>query len=157
MKRLLVVCLIAALWFCSMTTRRWATSAQQIAVGQPIQLEGLRDRVTIRRDERGIPYIEAKNDEDLYFAQGYATANDRLWQMDLFRRSARGELAEVLGASALEQDKQHRILGFTQVAEAEAAQASSRARALLDAYAAGVNAYIASLGPKTLPPECQIL
>ena len=59
---------------------------------QSIQLKGLHDRVTITRDERGIPYIEAKNDEDLYFAQGYVTASDRLWQMDLFRRTARGEL-----------------------------------------------------------------
>ena len=62
-----------------------------------VQLQGLRAPVTIRRDERGIPYIEAQNDEDLYFAQGYATAADRLWQMDLFRRTVRGELSEVLG------------------------------------------------------------
>ncbi len=126
-----------------------------------IQLPGLRERVTIRRDERGIPYIEARNDEDLAFAQGYVTANDRLWQMDLFRRTERGELAEVLTAGpnnvALEQDKQHRTLGFAQVAEAEVAQASPQARALLDAYARGVNAYIASLDPKALPPEFQIL
>ena len=77
-----------------------------------VQLKGLKDRVVIRRDERGIPYIEAKNDEDLYFAQGYATATDRLWQMDLFRRNARGELSEVLpnvpGSPALDQDKLRR-------------------------------------------------
>jgi penicillin amidase len=115
----------------------------------------------VRRDERGIPYIEAKNDEDLYFAQGYVTASDRLWQMDLFRRTERGELAEVLTAGpnniALEQDKQHRTLGFAQVAEAEFAQASLQSRALLEAYARGVNAYIASLDAKSLPPEFQIL
>ena len=70
------------------------TAPQQTAV----QIKGIKDRITIRRDERGIPYIEAQNDEDLYFGQGYATAQDRLWQMDLFRRTARGELAEVLGA-----------------------------------------------------------
>jgi len=126
-----------------------------------IQLLGLRDRVTVRRDERGIAYIEAKNDEDLYFAQGYVTASDRLWQMDLFRRTERGELAEVLTAGpnniALEQDKQHRTLGFAQVAEAEVAQASLQSRALLAAYARGVNAYIASLDAKSLPPEFQIL
>jgi penicillin amidase len=125
------------------------------------QLTGLRDQVIIRRDERGIPYVEAKNDEDLYFGQGYAIATDRLWQMDLFRRTARGELAEILGAgpnnAALEQDKQHRTLGFAKVAEAEFAQASPQTRKLLEAYAAGVNAYIDSLGPKSLPPEFQIL
>src|SRR6195256_5397549 len=86
-----------------------------------LTLAGLRDSVTIRRDERGIPYIEAKNDEDLYFAQGFVTASDRLWQMDLFRRNARGELAEIFGAgpnnSVLEEDKRHRTFGFAQVAE----------------------------------------
>jgi penicillin amidase len=124
-------------------------------------MAGLRDRVTVRRDERGIPYIEAKNNEDLYFAQGYVTASDRLWQMDLLRRTERGELAEVLGAgpnnAALEQDKQHRTLGFAQVVDAEIAQAAPWSRALLEAYARGVNAYMASLDAKTLPPEFQIL
>ncbi|HKP81119.1 MAG TPA: penicillin acylase family protein, partial [Pyrinomonadaceae bacterium] len=99
---------------------------------QSIQIKGIKGRVTIRRDERGIPYVEAQNDEDLYFGHGYAAAQDRLWQMDLFRRTARGELAEVLGAGpnnvAVEQDKLHRTYGFAQVAEAEFANASPRAR-----------------------------
>lgn len=137
-------------------------SAQQATTStSTTQLPGLRERVTIRRDERGIPYIEARNDEDLAFAQGYVTASDRLWQMDLFRRTERGELAEVLTAGpnniALEQDKQHRTLGFAQVADAEVAQASPQARALLEAYARGVNAYIGSLDAKSLPPEFRIL
>ena len=138
-----------------------SSSSQGTAPAASIVLEGLRDRVTIKRDERGIPYVEAKNDEDLAFAQGYVTASDRLWQMDLFRRTERGELAEVLTAGpnniALEQDKQHRTLGFAAVAEAEVAQASSQSRALLEAYARGVNAYISTLDAKNLPPEFQIL
>ena len=71
-----------------------------IAQGQQnaVQIKGIKDKITIYRDERGIPYIEAKNDEDLYFAQGYVTAGDRLWQMDLMRRTERGELAEILGS-----------------------------------------------------------
>jgi len=133
------------------------TAPQQNA----IEIKGLTARVTIRRDERGIPYVEAQNDEDLFFGQGYATAADRLWQMDLFRRSARGELAEVLGAGpnniALDQDKLHRTYGFAQAAEAELANASPRARAMLEAYARGVNAYASSLDPKAMPPEFQIL
>ncbi|HKG46478.1 MAG TPA: penicillin acylase family protein [Pyrinomonadaceae bacterium] len=133
------------------------TSIQQSAV----QIQGIKDRITIHRDERGIPYVEAQNDEDLYFGQGYATAQDRLWQMDLFRRTARGELAEVLGAGpnnvALDQDKLHRTYGFAQAAEAEFAAASPRTRAMLEAYARGVNAYAASLDPKSMPPEFQIL
>jgi penicillin amidase len=123
-------------------------------------MQGIKDRITIRRDDRGIPYIEAQNDEDLYFGQGYATAQDRLWQMDLFRRTARGELAEVfgtLGPSILDQDKLHRTYGFAQVAEAEAAAASPRTRTMLEAYARGVNAYAASLDPKSMPPEFQLL
>lgn len=122
-----------------------------------LRLPGLRERVTVRRDERGIPYISAENDEDLYFAQGYATASDRLWQMDLFRRTARGELAEILGSAALEEDKRHRTFGFAQAADAEVAQATAKSRALLEAYAKGVNAYIESLNPKSMPPEFQLL
>jgi penicillin amidase len=128
---------------------------------QSLQIKGIKDRVTIRRDERGIPYVEAQNEEDLYFGHGYAVAADRLWQMDLFRRTARGELAEVLGAGpnnvALDQDKLHRTYGFAQVAETEFANTSPRARAILEAYARGVNAYAASLDPKAMPPEFQIL
>ncbi|MEK6278828.1 MAG: penicillin acylase family protein [Acidobacteriota bacterium] len=142
---------------------RSIASAQEAAAGKSstLQILGLRARVTIRRDERGIPYIEANSDEDLAFAQGYVTASDRLWQMDLFRRTERGELAEVLTAGpnniALEQDKQHRTLGFARVAEAEVAQASPQSRAQLEAYARGVNAYIASLDATSLPPEFRIL
>ena len=132
-------------------------STSDQASTKTLAVAGLRDRVTVRRDERGIPYIEAKNDEDLYFAQGYVTASDRLWQMDLLRRNERGELAEVLGNTVLEQDKQHRTLGFAQEVEIEIARASPGARTVLEAYANGVNAYIASLDLKTLPPEFQIL
>jgi penicillin amidase len=136
-------------------------SATALGQQQSIQIKGIKDKITIYRDERGIPYIEAKNDEDLYFAQGYATATDRLWQMDLFRRTVRGELAEVLTAGpgnfALDQDKLHRTYGFTQAVEADLAAASPRTRTVLEAYARGVNAYAASLDPKSMPPEFQIL
>jgi penicillin amidase len=137
--------------------------SEKTVAGQtaPTLIPGLIDQVIIRRDERSIPYIQAKNDHDLYLAQGYVVASDRLWQMDLLRRSERGELAEILSAGpnnvVLDQDKQHRTLGFAQVAEAEFAGASPQSRALLQAYADGVNAYIASLDAKTLPPEFQIL
>ena len=138
-----------------------APSAAQDESPQSVQVKGLKERVTITRDERGIPYIDAKNDEDLYFAQGYATAADRLWEMDLFRRTARGELAEILGAGpnnvVLDQDKLHRTYGFAQAADAEVAQASPKSLAVLEAYARGVNAYAASLDAKSMPPEFQIL
>ncbi len=66
------------------------TGAQAPASAAEMKAAGLRARVTVRRDERSIPYIEAASHHDLYFAQGYVTAGDRLWQMDLLRRSARG-------------------------------------------------------------------
>ena len=122
-----------------------------------VRLPGLKKAVKVRRDERGIAYIEAEDELDLYFAQGYVTATDRLFQMDLFRRTARGELSEIFGKAALEEDKRRRTYGFGQVAEAAAAQADPGARAVMEAYAAGVNAYIDSLDDKSLPPEFQLL
>src|SRR5918996_6519864 len=157
MRRLAVVILAFACLFSSVTLDQHAQSTVQKDSSPWIQIKGIKDRVVIRRNERGIPYVEAKNDEDLYFGQGYATAADRLWQMDIFRRTARGELAEVLTTLALDQDKLHRTYGFTQVAEQEFAQAPPRTRAILEAYAQGVNAYASSLDPKSMPPEFQIL
>lgn len=122
-----------------------------------VRLPGLKKSVKVRRDERGIAYVEAEDELDLYFAQGYVTAGDRLWQMDLFRRTARGELSEIFGKAALEEDKRRRNYGFAQVAEATAAQADPRSRAVMEAYAAGVNAYIDALDDKSLPAEFQLL
>jgi penicillin amidase len=131
------------------------TAAQQPA--NPVTIPGLHARVTIRRDERGIPYIEATNDDDLYFAQGYITASDRLWQMDVQRRAARGELAEIFGQAALDQDKRHRTFGFANVVDETAAHLPPDLSAVLNAYAKGVNAYIDSRTNQNLPPEFLIL
>lgn len=142
-----------------------ATVRAQVATAAPTQshalsLSGLRAPVKITRDERGIPHIEAANDEDLYFAQGYATAQDRLWQMDLLRRTTRGELSEIFGRAVLEQDKLHRTFGFAQLSESLVVKASPRTLAVLEAYARGVNAYADSLDGSAghqLPREFQIL
>jgi penicillin amidase len=112
--------------------------------------------VVIRRDARGVPFIDAANERDLFFAQGYATASDRLWQMDFLRRTARGELAEVLGANVVEIDKLHRIYGFRVLAEKLFASASKQTRAALESYARGVNAFIEQCGAE-LPIEFQVL
>lgn len=125
--------------------------------GKRITLSGLGSDVTVRRDHRGTPYIEAKNDADLYFAQGYVTASDRLWQMDLMRRLARGETAEIFGAAGLEQDKRWRRFGFAGIADASLKELSPRLRKALDDYARGVNAFIAALDDKTTPIEFRIL
>jgi penicillin G amidase len=123
-------------------------------------LAGLRADVRIVRDERGVPHIEAANDEDLYFAQGYATAADRLWQMDLLRRTARGELAEIFGRAALEEDKRHRTYGFARLSETLEASAPAETRRVLEAYARGVNAYVESRDGgegRNLPQEFLLL
>jgi penicillin amidase len=125
--------------------------------GDTITVPGLHARVTIRRDDRGIPYIEAANDEDLYFAQGYATATDRLWQMDFMRRAARGELSEIFGKDALAQDKLHRTFGFAHVLDQAAANLPPSFGLALNAYVKGVNAFIDSRNDQNLPPEFRIL
>ncbi len=127
------------------------TAATKLAVN------GIKSEVTVRRDERSIPYIEAKTDDDLYFVQGYVTASDRLWQMELLRRVARGETAEIFGNVALEEDKRYRRFGFTTIAEKSLSELSPQLRAALDNYARGVNAYIATLDDNTLPIEFKIL
>ncbi len=141
----------------SVQRARAQTQAAPTGASQTISLKGLQKPVNIRRDERGIPHIEATNDADLYFAQGFATAQDRLWQMDLLRRRARGELAEIFGRTVLAEDKLHRTYGFAALADALGAQSPPEARTVLEAYAAGVNAYIESLDAQTLPPEFQLL
>lgn len=124
---------------------------------QNLQIAGLKESVTVRRDARAIPYIEAKNDADLYFAQGFITAQDRLWQMDLYRRVARGETAELFGKQTLEEDKRWRKLGFAKIAEDSLQYLNPELKNALDNYARGVNAYISTLNKDTLPVEFKIL
>lgn len=122
-----------------------------------LTVAGLKENVTVRRDERGIPYIEAAGDADLYFAQGFVTAQDRLWQMDVLRRVPRGELSEIFGKQVLEEDKRWRRYGFAKVVEDSLPLLSPDLRAALENYSRGVNAYIATLDEKTLPVEFKIL
>ncbi|HKQ08254.1 MAG TPA: penicillin acylase family protein [Blastocatellia bacterium] len=139
-------------WACA---RSVAMRAQ--AKSGTLEVAGLRADVTVRRDERGVPHVEAANQDDLYFAQGYVVASDRLWQMDLLRRTAAGELAEILGQNALEEDKRRRAFGFAALAEQLVGRLSPPVRASLEAYANGVNAYIAALDKDSLPLEFRTL
>ncbi len=115
-------------------------------------IAGLKDAVTIDRDQWGRPWIRAKSPEDAVTAQGYVMAQDRLWQMDLLRRVSAGDLSEIFGAVALRFDEESRTLGMRQAAERAAADASPEIRSLLEAYARGVNENIAQRG-KNLPIE----
>src|SRR5438132_1811110 len=142
---------------CVVATNRWPATTVAQQTPTTITIAGLHERVTVRRDERGIPYIEAANNDDLYFAQGYITATDRLWQMDLLRRNVRGELAEIFGEGALGEDKRHRTFGFAQVVDETARHLPPNLNNAMTAYANGVNAFIDSLTDQTTPIEFRIL
>jgi penicillin G amidase len=121
-----------------------------------VRLPGLSSRVTVTRDAQGVPTIAAASFDDLFFAQGYVTAQDRLWQMDIMRRFAAGEISEILGAEFLQHDREQRILGLRVAAEKTLALASPADRSRFEAYARGVNAFIESRHGR-LPIEFRIL
>ena len=106
---------------------------------------GLVAPVTIERDSLGVPTLEAGNRVDLAFATGFVHGQDRFFQMDLSRRLAAGELSELFGEAALEQDRRARLFGFRHVARESLGQATPEQRAVLEAYARGVNAGISGL------------
>ncbi len=134
----------------------WSATSALPQLDGTARLPGLAASVTVTRDARGVPHITALSLEDLFMAAGYATAQDRLWQMDMTRRYAGGELAEILGPDYLKSDRLQRTLGMRQAAQQAVAAMPDRDRRLLDAYARGVNAYIASRSTR-LPVEFKIL
>ena len=113
-------------------------------LGGTIAVRGLKGEVRIERDADGVPRITAANDEDAAFGLAFAHAQDRLFQMELQRRYAAGRLAEVFGADALPTDRQMRVLGLYRAAEAEIRLLSPAVRRSFEAYAAGVNAFLAT-------------
>jgi len=121
-----------------------------------LALPGLNAAVTITRDAHGIPTIKAQSDRDAAFALGFVHAQDRLFQMDLTRHYGAGRLAEWFGAPALDSDKSMRTLGLYRAAQAQYALLSPKLRAVFDAYAAGVNAFLATRHG-ALPPEYALL
>ncbi|MBV8365066.1 MAG: penicillin acylase family protein [Candidatus Eremiobacteraeota bacterium] len=110
--------------------------------------------ITIRRDDRGIPHIEAQTVNDALFGEGFACAQDRLWQMDTLRRQAEGRLSEFAGPAALDIDRYMRTLGLAEAAQANVDALDARSRSALQAYADGVNAAAAS---HRLPIEFKLL
>ncbi|HVU94501.1 MAG TPA: penicillin acylase family protein [Puia sp.] len=117
------------------------------------------DPVLVKYDSLGVPHIFCSNDYDLYFTQGFVTAKDRLWQMDIQVRKALGTLAEIAGPALLEEDKYYRRIGLRQSALQSMALMlqNDTLRNALEAYAAGVNAYIDSLSPDRFPIEFKLL
>src|SRR5687767_8233634 len=120
-----------------------------------IALQGVSAPIEVLRDRHGVPHIYARTIEDAHFALGFVHAQDRLWQMEMSRRIGSGRLAEMLGPNALEADRFMRTLGLRRVAEANLARYDAETRRMLDAYAAGVNAFLEDR--PVLPPEFWIL
>src|SRR5262245_45801433 len=120
-----------------------AASAAQS--GSKIKLAGLERTVEVLRDRWGVPHIYAQTQHDLFFAQGYITAKDRLFQLDLWRRVGTGKLSEVLGPAAVARDRIARLLLYDGDPAVEWSSYASDAKEIVTAFTAGINAYIRSL------------
>src|SRR5436305_952489 len=134
--------------------RREAASRAPRTSGQVIA--AVQSDAKIERDERGIPHIFADNHRDLWFAFGFAMAQDRLFQLDYLRRKGMGRLAEVLGPEAVPLDLVARIVGLNRIAAAELTRLPQETRDLLEAFSAGVNLWIERCGDQ-LPIEFDLL
>ncbi|SEL11137.1 penicillin acylase family protein [Parapedobacter koreensis] len=134
-------------------------AAESSTKDQEFLLRGLKDEVTVCYDGNAVPHIFAQNDEDLYFAQGYVIARDRLWQMQFYTLAASGRLTEVVGEAALAYDRFNRRIGMARSAAAVATKlkTDTMVNRMLEAYAAGVNAYIEQLDYRDLPVEYKLL
>ncbi|MGH9548854.1 MAG: penicillin acylase family protein, partial [Terriglobales bacterium] len=107
-----------------------------------VTVSDLARSAVVKYDERGVPYIEASSDRDAFLVQGFATAADRMFQMDMARRSALGQLAEVFGQDSLSHDKLVRTIGFERIAKEQWKSLPADVKSALEAYARGVNQYI---------------
>ncbi len=139
---LVVVALALGVGAAGWLYRRSHTSLPQL--DGTLRVPGLAARVEVLRDARGVPHLRAQSLDDLFFAQGYVTAQDRLWQMDLGRRLAEGELSEILGERTLRIDIENRTLGLGQAAERALAELDPESRAMLAAYTRGINAFVST-------------
>ena len=140
----LLVAVLAAALYLWITVRRPFPKTDGV-----ITLDGLQAEVNVYRDEHGVPHIYAQNMDDLYFAQGYIHAQDRFWQMEFWRHVGQGRLAEIVGQDLVETDTFIRTVGWNRMAQTHLAYYEREApemMAVLEAYSAGVNAYLAQQG-----------
>lgn len=124
-----------------------------------LKVQGLKDRVEVIHDASGVPHIYAKNMSDLFFAQGYVHAQDRWWQMEFFRKTCGGRIGELTGkkAALVKKDIYLRSLGLYRVAEQEYKNYTPDQRAVLEAFAKGVNAYVSGRSPRQLSVNYSLL
>ena len=137
----------------------WQNGEEKLESEWALDLPGLEAPARVAYDERQVPHIFAENDHDLYYLQGYITARHRLWQMELQTYAAAGRLSEFFGPRALPNDRMARRMGLGYAAEQtlEFTMAHPESKMIMEAYAAGVNAYIDELGYKDLPFEYKLL
>jgi len=166
MKRLtsIAVCLVLAVQIVVTQSQPNSQSAGDLArqarsvlaqTSGRIELEGLSKAVEVIRDAWGVPHIYAETVEDLFFAQGFVAAQDRLWQMEMWRRTGEGKLAEILGPSAIERDRFARLMRYRGDMEAEWKSYAPDARRIIESFVRGVNAFI-RISRDRLPIEFQI-
>lgn len=137
----------------------WQNALHDDVSGDRLNLKGLEAPVTVLYDSTRVPHIFAGSDWDLYFAQGYVTAADRLWQMEFQTRAAAGRVSEVVGPLAIDFDRYQRRIGMVYGAERslELMMSDPRSKTIIEAYTAGINAYIARLTPRDYPFEYKLL
>ena len=135
----------------------WTVQRSFPTTSGELTVAGLREPVTVTRDEVGVPRIEAENDHDLFFAQGFVHAQDRFWEMDFRRHVTGGRLAELFGESQVGTDAFIRTLDWRGVAEREYELLDEASRGYYDAYADGVNAYLSDRGGADLSLEYAVL
>jgi penicillin amidase len=124
-----------------------------------LNVRGLQQAVRVQRDRWGIAHIYAENEHDLFFAQGFVVAQDRLFQMELWKRAGQGRLAEILGASYVQRDLNARLLRYRGEMDAEYKSYARDTKEILDAFTSGINAYMAEIqepGGIGLPVEFQL-
>lgn len=121
-----------------------------------IKLHGVHSDVEISRDSWGVPYIYASNEDDLFFAQGYVQAQDRLWQMELYRRMGSGNLSEIFGETTLNMDKFIRTIGLRRYAGESCRLMDEHLRNILISYSKGINEFI-RMNSDSLPLEFTVL
>ena len=113
-------------------------------------ISNLNNQIEIHRDKYGIPHIEASSESDAWFAMGYASASDRLWQMEWYRRRGTGRWSEVVGSDGLEADRLFRQFRLNYASQVDASDLSSETNLMFQCYADGVNAFVQQ---NELPPE----
>ncbi|ODB35875.1 hypothetical protein BB427_16335 [Pseudoalteromonas sp. BMB] len=150
--RLILFILIPSLVSVILVLRYLESSLPEVEGNKVI--EGIDSTVSISRDNHGVAYIEAESDHDVYFTMGYVHAQDRLWQLEIQRRIAKGRLSEIFGKAYLDYDIWMRTLKLKSAAQDALLKLNPEARASLQAYASGVNAFLSQNQP--LPPEFKV-